>query len=160
MILTGTFEFSHVNMVVVDKTDVYHKVTVGKTDKVILWHKEHCPKVFKPEDIKTLIQSYLNSKYHRVCPAETSINIHRKTKKEQIAEGLIPCETLFKRDANGKETVVKKLKKGERVITEKEVKPTKLFAYSTPKGKNPMVIFDEVANLPPAQMKILHNMMR
>ena len=160
MILKGTFEFSHINMVVANKTDVYHKMIVGEKNPVVLWHKEHCRKVFKPEDIKVIIQEYLDSKYHRVCPSESTINIYHKTKKEQIAEGLIPNETLFKRDADGKETMVKKLKKGERVVTERDVKPSTLFQYHAIKERNPMIIIDEVANLSPAKQRMLSKMMR
>lgn len=81
MELTGTFEFSHVNMVVINRTTVYKKELVGKK-QIPLWHQEHHPKVYKPEDIKEIIQGYLQSPYHRVCPSCDTINIYHKTKKE------------------------------------------------------------------------------
>lgn len=85
MILTGTFNFSHIKMVVVNRKDVYTKTCVGKRN-VILWHKEHCPKVYKPEDIKEMLQGYLKSPFHRVDPSETTINVYHKTKEEMEKE--------------------------------------------------------------------------
>jgi len=85
MELTGTFEFSHVEMIVINKKDVYRRELVGKK-QVPLWHKEHCPKVYLPDAIKEMVQGYLKSKWHRVNPSGNTINIYHKTKAEMEAE--------------------------------------------------------------------------
>ena len=85
MELTGTFEFSHIAMIVINKKDVYRRELVGKK-QVPLWHKEHCPKVYLPDAIKEMIQGYLKSPFHRVCPSCDTINIYHKTKAELDAE--------------------------------------------------------------------------
>ena len=85
MELTGTFEFSHVEMIVINKKDVYRRELVGKK-QVPLWHKEHCPKVYLPDAIKEMVQGYLKSRWHRVNPSGNTINIYHKTKAELEAE--------------------------------------------------------------------------
>jgi hypothetical protein len=82
MILRGTFDFSHVNMVVVNKSTVFCKHIVGKKKPVEIWRQEHHPKIYQTDDIKKMIQGYLDSPFHRVCPSESTINIYHKTKKE------------------------------------------------------------------------------
>ena len=82
MILTGTFDFSHVDMVVVNQKDVYSRRIVGKK-KVILWHKEHCPKVFTHEEMIEILRGYCKSKHHRMCPSGNTINVYHLTKAEE-----------------------------------------------------------------------------
>jgi len=127
MELTGTFEFSHVEMVVINKKDVYKRELVGKK-QVPLWHKEHCPKVYLPDDIKEMIQGYLKSRWHRVNPSGNTINIYHKTKAELDAEKKAK-EKLDKQLQNAKLSC-RKLNPGEMLVgvALHDIKPGQLIS--------------------------------
>ena len=115
------------NMVVINKKDVYHKQIVGKKG-VVLWHKEHCPKIYKPEEIKEMIQGYLKSPFHRVCPSCDTINIYHKTKRELDAE-----------KAN-----LEKMNRNLQRHVDKCQRDCKMILISTPRKDVPFGYIDEV----------------
>jgi len=114
-------------MVVINKKDVYKRELVGKK-QVPLWHKEHCPKVYLPDDIKEMIQGYLKSRWHRVNPSGNTINIYHKTKAELDAEKKAK-EKLDKQLQNAKLSC-RKLNPGEMLVgvALHDIKPGQLIS--------------------------------